>query len=130
MPKDWPLLIATILVVLGLLAAYLYSFRYVLVFEFTDEAVRVKLFGRIVVRTIPVRAIDEIAIVSTSSAFPFSRDLRLGALFFGEHWAGYVPRRRAVRLHKRTGLSRWILLTPRDPAAFRDAVLAAQRRVQ
>ena len=130
MPDDWPVLIATIIVVLGLLAGYVFALRYVFVFEVTDDAVRVKLFGRIVIRTIPIRSIDEVAIVSPSSVLPISPDFRIGALLFGEHWPGYVPRLQAVRLHRRTGLSRWIFLTPRDAVAFRDAVLAAQRRLQ
>jgi len=111
-----------VVTVLGILA-YLYALRYIVQYRSDNTYLRIKLFGVIPVRRIRIQDIVEIQPLSLS---PFRRDFR-AAPIWAETWPSYIFTRTGVMIRKRSGFSRRLILTPRDPDEFMRA-LEAQRR--
>lgn len=116
------------LIVCLLLALYIYSFRRIFQYEIGPDSLQVKLFGVVPLRRVKLKDIDEVTIISSTDALPFSRKFRLGFIF-AEHWPSYVPQNRAVFIRKRTGISRRLVLTPQNAQEFSEKILLFRRGV-
>lgn len=116
-----------ILIVCLLLAAYIYSLRYIFQYEVGPEVLQVKLCGVIPLRRVRLNAIEEVAVIAMADALPFSKRFRFGYIF-AEHWPSHVPQKQAVFIRKRTGISRRLVLTPQNPQEFSEKILQYRRR--
>ena len=101
-----------VLVVLPLFFAYLYSLRFVFKYEVDQYFFRVKLFGIITLRRVSLGDIETINIVE-GWKWPDP-----SAFFFAERWPNQVFTKRGVLIKKRTGLSRFLFLSPENPEEF------------
>lgn len=116
----WALGVMFLITIVSLLTV---SFRYVIQYRVNPDAVRVTLFGRWTVRKIPIEQIVEVSVLSYRNVVPFTKKFR-PSLFLAERWASVVPQKQAVLIRRRSGLSRLFVLTPRNPEAFRQEILA------
>jgi hypothetical protein len=94
-----------------------YLFRYLFQYEILDRIVRVKLIGVITLRRIRLEDIDEVRLISWAQRLPFVRGFRVDYLF-AEHWPSYFFPRKLVFIKKRKGISRNLVLFPKDPQEF------------
>lgn len=117
--KVWELLlvISAAIAVAVFLIGYLYSLRYVFQYEVEKDALRIKLFGFIPVRRVRLDDVDEIALITWRETVPLSKGFRFPFLI-AERWPSYVFQKRGVYLRKKTGVIRFLILSPKDPQGF------------
>lgn len=91
-----------------------------------QDALRIQLFGILTVRRVSLNDIDDARIVAMfTEMLPFSKGFRL-AFLWAERWPSYMFQRRAVIIHKRTGISRLLVLTPKSPEQFVESLRRTQ----
>ncbi len=83
-------------------------------YRLTDSSIEIVLFRQIPVRRISMRDIAEVRVVSWKETTPFSQPL---SMYFAERWGNRLwgP---MVLIRKKKGLSRRLIITPKDPQAF------------
>jgi hypothetical protein len=94
--------------------AWLYVLRYVFQYEIGGGWLRVKLLGHTTLRRVRLADIQEVRVVSAWAP----RNMFSPHTVFAEAWPSFVFTRRAVLVVKTTGISRRLILSPRDPDSF------------
>jgi hypothetical protein len=112
---------ATLLGILVLSLISLYSLRFIFQYQIEQHAILVKLFGRIVLRRIPLNVIEEIKVMRA-----WSLEALNPRFYFVEKWPGWVFTNKVVFIKKREGLNRAVILYPRQPDKFVEQVLSLQ----
>lgn len=116
------------LVVVGMLAFLLlwfFGLPFIYDYRLVDSSVEILLFRLIPIRRILFRDIAEIRVVPWKELFSFPRSL---PLYFSESWGNRLWRP-AVLIRKSRGLSRYIILTPKDTNAFIRFVEEQRRKL-
>lgn len=122
---EFLVLLLVALAACAVIVGYLYSARHIVQYSIDRDTLRVKILGVLTVRSVPLGDIEEIYVISAWwDTLPFSRRFRLPFLF-AERWPSYVFQRYGVFIRKRTGFSRYLILSPEDSKAF---VLQVERR--
>jgi hypothetical protein len=110
--------VVAILCSLLILVAWVYAFRYIIQYDLGHEKLRIKLFGLLTVRKIRLADIAEVRLVSCQGAGSLLAGFRPQFLF-AERWPSYgLLGSGGVYIKKRAGLSRRIVLSPRNPEEF------------
>ena len=113
--EDVPVIMLVAFVVLALLFAYLYGLRYLVQYQVTGTHLRIKLFGVFSVRSVRLDSIVEASTIDVwTDTLPFSKRFRLPFLI-AERWPSYVFQTSGVFIHRRTGIVRYFILSPRNP---------------
>lgn len=106
---------------LALVAGVFYLFRHLFQYEILDHMVRIKLLGVITLRRIRLSDIEEVRLISWAQKLPFVSGFRVEYLF-AEHWPSYFFSRRLAFIKKRTGISRRLILFPKQPDKFVEEI--------
>ena len=102
-------------VVLALVFGYLYGLRYLFQYQVTGTHLKIKLFGVLSVRSVRLDSIVEASTIAVwTDTLPFSKKFRLPFLI-AERWPSYVFQKSGVFIHRRTGIVRYFILSPRNP---------------
>ncbi len=123
--EDFVIMVTALLGLVILLALYLYSFRYILRYSLQDGILRIRLFGSVTVRKIPLSEIEDAQVISWKEVIPGSRSFRPDFLF-AERWGGYMIGK-GVGIKKHTGLIRRVIISPEDPEGFAERIKAQLR---
>ena len=115
------------LAALAIFMAWLYASQWIIRYQTTKEAVRIRLFGVIPLRRIKPDDIAEIRLISWTDTFPLSRNFQPEYLW-AERWPSHIFQKQFVFIRKKTGLSRVMILSPRDPQQFVDMYSAKDHR--
>ena len=97
-----------------LILGWLYVLRYVFQYEIGEGWLRVKLLGHITLRRVRLADIQEVRLVSSWAP----RNMFSPRTLFAEAWPSFVFTRRVVLVVTTTGISRRLVLSPRDPDSF------------
>ncbi len=112
-----------LLTILALSFAVLYLLRFIFQYQVEQHAILVKLFGRKVLRQIPIDAIEEIKVMPawSSEGFHFR-------FYFVEKWPSFVFTKNVVLIRKRQGFGREVILYPQKPFEFVEQIKRAMDR--
>jgi hypothetical protein len=97
-----------------LVAGYLYSLRFIIQYAVTSQALQIRVLGRITVRRIGLSDIREVRILHW---WPPSMAVILETIA-AETWPSQIFTKRGVLVRRKTGLSRRLVLSPKDPENF------------
>ncbi len=120
---DTALIVGGGLLTVSFLLGYLYSLRYIIRYQVENHFLRVKLFGILTLRRIHL---DDIVDIQPVSLWPFARGFRLASIW-AEAWPSYVFTSTGVLIRKKSGISRRLILTPRNPDEFIGEIVSRRR---
>lgn len=110
------------LVMLLLFAGNLYGARYIVRYELGQQMLRIKLFGLLPVRRIKMEDIIEVKVISAwTETLPFSKGFEC-AFLCAERWPSYVFKKNGVFIRNKAGISRYLILSPKDPEDFTSKI--------
>jgi hypothetical protein len=116
---------AAIVACVCLFGLYIYCLRFIFQFSIEGDKVIVSLFGVVPVRRVLIADIEKAEVISWKNLLPGYALKR--EYLFGERWPGYVTGR-GLAIKKRTGLSRFIVITPEDPERMLHVINEERRR--
>lgn len=123
---EFSVFVVVVLFVVLFVLGYLYAARYINQYEVGSRAIEIKLFGVAAVRRIQLQDIVEIQTISWTQTLPFAKGFR-PAFLVAERWPSYIFSTRGVFIRKRSGISRFLVLSPQNPDEFVRKVLESQR---
>ena len=116
------MIILAVLIFLLMFIGNLYAARYIVRYTVGKETLRIELFGLFPVRRIKLEDIVEVKIISAwIDTLPFSKEFRLPFLI-AERWPSYVFQKKGVFVRKKTGVSRFLILSPENPEEFTNKI--------
>lgn len=104
-----------LLLVLPAFGFYLYFMSAIYHHELSGNAIRVRFLGFITLRKVDLKDIESIEVVNTLEL----PDPTI--MFHAEKWPGKLGKE-GVLIHKRSGLSRVLLMSPENPREFVESV--------
>lgn len=87
-PFDFVVIALYAVALVGIMATYLYFFRYLIQYSVESGVLKIKLFGVVTVRRIRVSDIESASVVDWKQMIPFSGSFN-SELLFSERWGGY-----------------------------------------
>jgi len=119
---EFAMIILAVLIFLLMFIGNLYAARYIVRYTVGKETLRIELFGLFPVRRIKLEDIVEVKIISAwIDTLPFSKEFRLPFLI-AERWPSYVFQKKGVFVRKKTGVSRFLILSPENPEEFTNKI--------
>jgi hypothetical protein len=114
--------VAMMSIVLLMFASVFYAYRFIIQYRLDDKTLRIKLFGLLTVRRIRLRDIVEVRVIPR--AWGNLLEAFRPEYLFAEKWPSYIlVGEGAVFVRKQKGLSRRLILTPKNPQQFAEELL-------
>jgi len=104
------------LIVLPIFGLYLHFMNLIFKHEMTKDAIRIQFMGFIPIRKVALKDIESIEVVNLQE-LPDPT-----VLFYAEKWPGKASEKEGILIKKRTGISRVLIMTPKKPREFVQAV--------